>query len=253
MRIVIIEDEKLTAQDLANVIKDVMPTATVEAILYSVADSKEYFSKHSMPDLIFSDIQLGDGLSFDIFSELHVNRPIIFCTAYDTYMQDAFRINGIEYLLKPFSRDSVKSALDKFHDLAAMFLEGNETINELKRALATTQNTKPTSILVYNREKIIPIRLDNVAVFYLKNRNSYLKSFTGETYFVNKPLNEISMLCGDDFFRANRQVLINRKAVKNASHHLSRRFLVSLTIPFDETITISKQKLNEFLDWLTNK
>lgn len=250
MNIVIIEDEKLTALDLQSVIFKVNPAASITAILYSVEQAIAYFKSNSSPDLIFSDIQLGDGTSFEIFENIKVNAPIIFCTAYDNYMLNAFKNNGIEYLLKPFTEDTIKAALNKYNKLSEVFSNGNQAIDEIKQALETIMPKKSSNILVYNKDKIIPIKIENIAVFYIQEQATYLKSFKGETYFLDKTLSQIEEICGEDFFRANRQFLINRKAVKNASHHLSRKFSVSLTIPFDYPITISREKLREFLDWL---
>src|SRR5699024_7884219 len=115
MKIVIIEDEKLTAKELENVILELLPTANIQAVLHSVSQSEMYFKNNSFPDLILSDIQLGDGLSFEIFENITINVPIIFCTAYDEFMLNAFKNNGMDYLLKPFTKDSVQIALDKYH------------------------------------------------------------------------------------------------------------------------------------------
>lgn len=250
MDIVIVEDEKLTAADLEEVILEVDPTSRIIAKLYSVKQALEYFKKNPDPDLIFSDIQLGDGLSIDVFTELGTNTPIVFCTAYDQYMLNAFRLNGIDYLLKPFTRESVKAALDKFKGLSQVFGGGGDTMEELKDILKGMKMAKVASVLVYHKEKIIPIKVEDIAVFYIKNQATFLMTFDGKNYYLDKTLSDVEEMCGDEFFRANRQILINRKSVKNASHHLSRKFSVSLNVPFDEIITVSREKLNDFLEWL---
>lgn len=251
MNIVIIEDEKLTAQDLKKIILDVAPTSTITAILSSVKQALYYFDNNPSIDLVFSDIQLGDGLSFDIFNELRSTIPIVFCTAYDEYALKAFELNGIDYILKPFTPEAVKKSLNKYEDLSKIFSRDQDALEEIQKLLNNIDSSSPSgSILVHHKENIIPIKIEDIAVFHIENQATFLTTLNGETYFLNKTLDEIGRICGPDFYRANRQFLINRKAVKNASHHLSRRFSIHLIIPFDHTITVSREKLTEFLEWL---
>jgi two-component system response regulator LytT len=250
MKIVIIEDEKLTAKDLEDVILEVAPSCQVVAILHSVKQAVAYLGKNPAPDLIFSDIQLGDGLSFDIFNQVKINTPIIFCTAYDEYALKAFRLNGIDYMLKPFTQEAVKAALDKYEELSQVFSGESTAIEEVQRILNELKPAKSSSVLVNRKEKIIPIKVDDIAVFYIHNQVTYLMTFEGKSYFLNKTLDQLEQLCGEPFFRASRQFLINREAVSNASHHLSRKFSVTLKIPFEHQITVSREKLNDFLEWL---
>ncbi len=250
MNIVIIEDEKLTAKDLEEVILEVAPSARIDATLHSVKQAVDYFSKSPAPDLIFSDIQLGDGLSFEVFDKVAIKTPIVFCTAYDEYALHAFRLNGIDYVLKPFTQDAVKAALDKYKDLSEAFSGGSDSVSEIQRILKEMKPTASTSILVNHREKIIPIKLADIAIFYIENQATRLLTLDGSTYYLNKTLEQLEQMCGDDFFRANRQFLLNREAISEASHHLSRKFSVHLKVPFDHSITISRDKLKEFLEWL---
>ena len=250
MKIIIIEDEKLTAKDLEDVILEVAPSSQIVATLYSVRQAVDYLNKNPAPDLIFSDIQLGDGLSFDIFNKAEINTPIVFCTAYDEYALKAFRLNGIDYMLKPFTPEAVKAALVKYDDLSQAFSGGGVAIEEIQRLLKDMKPAKSSSILVNHKEKIIPIKIDDIAVFYIRNQATYLMNFEGKSYFLNKTLDQIEQICGGRFFRASRQFLINRDAISDASHHLSRKFSVSLTIPFEHHITVSREKLSDFLDWL---
>lgn len=255
MNIIIIEDEKLTAKDLEDIILEVLPSAKIEAVLYSVRQAVTYFENNPPPELIFCDIQLGDGLSFDIFTKIKIQTPIIFCTAYDEYALNAFKLNGIDYILKPFTKESIQQALNKYHDLSLLFKDTSAntsvSLEDLQDLIHTMNPTKVSNILVHHKEKIIPIKVTQIAVFYIENQITYLRTFTGENYFLNKTLDQVDQLVGDQFFRANRQFLINKDAVNNASHQLSRKFSVSLTIPFEHAITVSRDKLNDFLAWLT--
>lgn len=250
MKIVIIEDEKLTAKDLEQAIHEVAPDAQIVAILYSVKQSVEFFQTQPEVNLIFSDIQLGDGLSFDIFDQVSVSAPIIFCTAYDEYALNAFQQNGIDYVLKPFTASTIKAALDKFTKLTEVFKGPSEDRVDLRELIKNLQPTRSSSILVYHKEKIIPINIDQIAVFYIEHQATYLVTFEGQSYYINKTLDQLEEVCGGSFFRANRQFLISRKAVQAASHHRSRKFSVRLNIPFEHSITVSKEKLTAFLTWL---
>lgn len=251
MNIIVIEDEKLTSDDLVDVLTELESDATVSAVLRSVSEAVGFFEQKPAADLIFSDIQLGDGLSFDIFKQVSVETPIIFCTAYDEYTLSAFRTNGIAYVLKPFTKASIKSALDKFKALQKAMAPALVPYADLMKLLGDQPERKVSSILVYHKEKIIPVRFEDVAVFYIRNEVTHLVTFEKKNYFVNKTLDEIEKLTDRLFFRANRQYLVNRNAVQDASNYLSRKFSISLSIPFSETITVSKEKMQPFLNWLS--
>ncbi len=252
MNIVVIEDEKLTSDDLVEIIQELEPEAVVTGVLTSVKEAIAYFQSGAGADLIFSDIQLGDGLSFEIFKAVEINVPIIFCTAYDEYTLNAFKTNGIAYVLKPFTVAAVRQALEKFKTLQRAFAPSVVPYPDIIRLLGDrAPQQKVSSILVYYKDKIIPVRLEDVALFYIRNEITHLITFDKTTYLVNKTLDEVEKLGSGAFFRASRQYLVNRKAVADASSYLSRKFSVSLTIPFDDTITVSKEKMQSFLNWLS--
>lgn len=218
MKIVIIEDEKLTAEDLADVILKLQPDAQLVAFLRSVKEAVEYFERGPVPDLIFSDIQLGDGVSFDVFKTVNVAAPIIFCTAYDEYAMNAFKTNGIDYILKPFTEVSIAQALNKYHSLRRGFSPERITYDAIFDHFVSKMPPKTSSILVSYKDKIIPVKTDHIALFYIANEETSLLTFDHKTYVLNKNLEELEKLSGDDFFRVNRQYLVNRKAVKDAAH-----------------------------------
>ena len=253
MNIVIIEDELLTAEDLSAIVQEVSPQANVVAILQSVAEAIRYFKSAPKPDLIFSDIQLGDGLSFDIFSEVTIDTPIIFCTAFDEYAIRAFNTNGIHYLLKPFNAQKVREAMDKYQTLKQTFSNWPESIEKIIASLSIQNKMdqkKAATVLVYFKDSVIPIKLKDIALFYVQNNATYLFTFDNKKYVIDQSLNDLEQLDTNLFYRASRQFLINRHAVKKASSYLSRKITVELNVPFDEVITISKEKVTSFLDWL---
>lgn len=252
MKIVIVEDEKLTANDLAETIAAVNPSAKVIAILTSVENAISWFRYNQQPDLIFSDIQLGDGLSFEIFKTVANTAPIIFCTAYDEYALRAFEANGIDYILKPFDRHAIETAFAKYNKLKNSFTTNTIDFEELLQQMMPKKKTVQSSVLVYKNDKILPVRFEDIALFYIENEITHLVTFENKSYTINKTIENIEEIAPDDFFRVNRQFLVHRKAIKEASQYFARKLSLSLTIPFGETITVSKNKVADFLDWLSN-
>ncbi|ACU63810.1 LytR/AlgR family response regulator transcription factor [Chitinophaga pinensis] len=249
MQVVIIEDEALTAEDLRESILKLDDTVQVTAMLKSVKEAVAYFRTHEMPDLIFSDIQLGDGESFDIYRTVEVTAPIIFCTAYDEYALQAFKANGIEYILKPFTDATIADALRKYNTLRRSFAVKETGAGNALDAVFE-HAPKPAAILVHYKDKIVPVRLDSIVLFYIEKETLCLMTFDRQHYYLKKSLEEAEQLCGDVFFRVNRQFLVNRKAIKDASHYLSRKLCVNLNVSFREVITVSKEKTPQFLSWL---
>lgn len=249
MNIVIIEDEQLTADDLAENIVSLDPEAQIAAKLYSVHDAISWFKKNEHPDLIFSDIQLGDGLCFEIFKSLPITSPVIFCTAFDEYALTAFKANGIDYILKPFDRETIANAFSKYKELKRRFA-GNQFENILE-LFEQRKSQKKGSILVYQKDKILPVRIDDIALFYIENEITYLLTFDQKIFITNKILDELEKIAGSDFYRANRQYLIQRKAIKEAAQYFARSLSVTLTVPFKETIKVNKVKVTDFLLWLS--
>lgn len=253
MTIVIIEDERLTAEDLADIVRNVAPRAEVKTILQSVDEATRYFKNNPAPDLIFSDIQLGDGLSFDIFSEVDIQAPIIFCTAFDEYAIKAFNANGIHYVLKPFNQEKIKEAFDKYEQLKQTFSSWSQSLEAIVQVLDPDKRENPKrerTLLVYFKDSVIPVKLEDIALFYIKNEASHLYTFDKKTYVINKTLDEIQRMDTHLFYRANRQYIVNRNAIKEASSYLSRKISLELNLPFNDAITISKEKMTAFLDWL---
>jgi two-component system response regulator LytT len=252
MNIVIIEDEGVVADELELNIKQLIDEPVDIVQLRSVKEAIAYFKKSEAPDLIFSDIQLGDGLSFEIFVAEPVSVPVIFCTAYDEYALDAFKANGIDYILKPFTIQTLDRAFQKYRQLKKV-LSADQTpqYDALMQMLLNRETQTATSVLVYHQDKIIPIKLEDIAMFYLENEITHLLTFSGKTFYPNKNLDELERSSGNYFFRANRQFLVCRKAIIDVSSFFSRKLSLNLNIPFNEKVIVSKGKASQFLSWLT--
>jgi DNA-binding LytR/AlgR family response regulator len=253
MKIVIIEDEELTANDLAATILRIDKSAKIIAVLASVKESVTFFRKNSAPDLIFCDIQLGDGLSFEIFRECTISAPVVFCTAYDEYALKAFKANGIDYILKPFSRKTIEESLEHYKALKNSFHNSDSSMERILELFENRKQIKQNTVLVFHRDNIIPVKVDDIALFYIENEITRLVTFSRKHHTINKSLEELETITGNNFFRANRQFLINRTAIRDASHYFARKLVVTLTLPVNEKIIVSKEKVTLFLDWLSGK
>ena len=252
MNIVIIEDERVVAEDLEQSITNLIKEPVHIVQLRSVKESIAWFKSAPAPDMIFSDIQLGDGLSFEIFIAVPIAVPVIFCTAYDEYALEAFKANGIDYILKPFTTQTLEGALNKYNQFKQVFAAKTpSSYSDLMQLLTDREPAKTASILVYYQDKIMPVKLSDIALFYLENNIIHLLTFSGKTYYPNKNLDDLEKITGNHFFRANRQYLICRKAIVEVSKYFSRKLYLNLSIPFKEKVTISKGKAAEFLQWLT--
>jgi len=249
LKVAIIEDEKHTAQDLANTLKRIDEDIEIVVFLTSVKQAIEFFKKENNINLLFSDIQLPDGLSFEIFKSVQISVPIIFCTAYNQYALNAFEANGIDYLLKPFSKNSVSKALEKYQVLKQIFSTNNNHFDKMIQIFEQKSSPKISSIIVQG-EKIIPIETQNIALFYLEDDYVFANTFEMKKLIVAQTLEELEEICGSLFFRANRQYLINRKAIKDAAKFLNRKIIIHLNIPYSDQILVGKLKTSLFLEWL---
>lgn len=252
MKVVVIDDEQLTAEDLADILLKLPDFIEVVKILSSIEESIEYFSRHPHPDLIFCDIHLGDGHSFEIFKKVKLEVPVIFCTAYDTYAIEAFKNNGVDYLLKPFTRQSIREAIEKFKALKSRLGNSGVDYDDLLRTLQSKNpgNKKVSSLLINWKDKIIPIKISDIALFCIEYRMTQLITFENQKHFVNHTLEELEEICGENFYRANRQYLINREVVAEALQYYARKLVLKLKVDGKHEIIISKNRVPEFLSWL---
>ncbi len=249
MKIVIIEDEELTAKELIYNLTSLNAGVEIMATLPTVAQSIEYFSTNSDYNLIFSDIRLGEGHAFEIFKNVKVNSPIIFCTAYDQYALEAFKNNGIDYIIKPFDKTSIAIALNKYRLLEEKFSAPRADFSKLS-ALLLPKICKIQTLIVYQGDKILPIPVANIGLFQLKNQVVQLHTLEGTHFTILQSLEELEDKLGSEFYRINRQHIVNRKVIKDVARYFGRKLLVNLTDPFTEQIMLSKEKAVHFLEWL---
>jgi len=250
MNVLIIEDEARSARELETIINKIDPAIKVLAVLVSVEQSVAWFTNNRQPDLIFSDIQLADGLSFDIYQSVKITCPIIFCTAFDEYLMEAFDTNAISYLLKPINKDKVEKALNKLKTLQKLS-SPDTAVFEIEALLRNLKSPYKSTLLFNSREKIIPVHVKDIAYLCLDATIVKVCTLQNHHYFLTGSMDEMEKTMDPElFFRANRQFLINRNAVSNVERFFSRKLAVKLIMETTETIMVSKVKAVEFLQWL---
>ncbi len=242
---VIIEDEKPAARKLQRMLAN-HPEMELVATLHSVEEAVEYFSQNEHPHLVFSDIVLGDGLSFDIFEKVPTKSFIVYTTAFDQYTLKAFKLNSIDYLLKPIDAEELDKAIEKFKSFVPA---QNDSVLDLKQ-LIKKEDPKLSRVLVKIGYNLKIISVDEISCFYSENKIVYLQT-AERNYPTDFTLDELDKVLDDRcFFRVNRQFIINVKCIKNI--HTSPYYKVELQFQPDEEITVSRDRVKDFKDWLAN-
>lgn len=253
MNIIIIEDELKTARSLEKIILDIRPGATITGQYQSIESSVKALSQEPQPDLVFMDIQLSDGLSFDIFKQVKVSCPVVFCTAFDEYSIQAFKQNGVDYILKPFSREDIVEAFQKVDALKNFFQQ--QSVPDLAQLLSKlVVPTGKSSFLVFKNQKYTTVQTDSIAFFYIRNDATCIMCFDKQEYVIGQSLDQIaSQVAPQQFFRINRQCLLNFKAIKEVEHFFLRKLHVKLVIETKEKLLVNKEKAARFLAWMEER
>ncbi len=247
MKALIIEDETAAARNLAAILRQTAPEIEIVATLESVVESVEWLQAHERPDLLFMDIHLADGDSFRIFDAVEIAAPVIFTTAYDRYALEAFKVNSIDYLLKPINAADVARALEKLRRLTGTELR--EYGSRVRQAVA---DRREGAFLIRVRDKLIPLKIGQIAFCYTFDEKVTAYDYEGRVYPLDKTLEALQALLPEaDFFRANRQFIVARKAVREIAVWFGSRLTLDMTVPAPERIIISKARVPEFKAWLT--
>lgn len=248
MRILIIEDENMAARRLIKLINDIIPDCEIFGNLDTVTSSVEWLNNNPQPDLIFLDIQLADGISFEIFEHVKVTSPIIFCTAFDQYAIKAFKLNSIDYLLKPVDPDELKNALNKFQS-------GRKapeiTLDQIRDLLQPVQKVYKNRFLVKIGERIQTIAIDEIGIFYSEDKVTFLMTKQGKKFIIDHTLDEVENLLDPElFFRLNRKYISSIGAIKGVFTYSNSRLKIQLENSSDNDILISREKMAGFKNWL---
>lgn len=250
MKIVIIEDEPAAANQLKFLLNQLKVEYEILATIESVAEGILWFSEHENPDLIFSDIQLADGISFEIYEQIELKSPIIFTTAFDEFAIRAFKLNSIDYLLKPIDLGSLNFAIEKFNNQQ---LVKDELLNSLIQQRVFSVKNYRKSFLVRFRGKLLPIKSEEFAFFYIENSLVYGQVFDGRKFIVDFKLDDIeTQLDPVDFTRANRQYILSRDCISELVGFINSRVKVKTHPAAPSDIIISKEKVTSFKKWFEN-
>lgn len=251
MRILIIEDEIPAAKRLEKLILECKPEATILDVIDTVEDAIEWFENNDEPDLVISDIQLADGVSFEIYENLELECPIIFATAYDQYAIKAFELNSIDYLLKPFSKETLQKSFDKLDKMNPSSVGLQELdLNSLIEK-ASTGNTYKQRFLISKGDALIPISTSQIAYIYTEDKAVMIKTNDGKSYFLSYSLDELeTQLDPSDFFRLNRQFITSISAIAKISQYFNGKLKVELNPTQEGEVIVSRAKTPVFKNWL---
>ena len=249
MRILIVEDETAAYENLLDILQEVDAQIEIAGNTESVSQTVHWLNTNGNPDIIFMDIHLSDGSAFAIFDQIQIETPIIFTTAYDQYAIDAFKVNSIDYILKPIKVADIKQALNKYSKLSKP--DVLDYIAQLSRL--NPSNNYCDKLLIPHKDKLLPVAVEDISYFYTVNKNTTITLKNGTTYIYSKTLEQIMIqLDPAFFFRANKQFIINKTSVKDITIWFDSRLLVTLDTQVPERIYISKNRASEFKAWMTN-
>jgi len=249
MRVLIIEDEKMAANRLEKLAKSVDDEIEILAKLDTVTGSVAWLSANKPPDLIFMDIQLADGLSFEIFDHTTVEAPVIFTTAYDEYALKAFKVNSIDYLLKPIDADELKEALNKLNKVRIHNIAN--PADQIAKAMEMLSNKYKQRFLVKTGEHIKSIPTDEIAYFFSRDKASYCHTIDGKNFLIDYTLEEIDAKVNpEQYFRVNRKYIISMDCIKDIISYSNSRLKVVLMQDQDEEVIVSRERVSTFKAWL---
>lgn len=260
MKTVIIEDEKAAVRNLTSLLNEVKPEAEIIAILDSINSTIEWFGIHPMPELVFMDIHLADGSAFEIFDHISITCPIIFTTAYDEYALRAFKVNSIDYLLKPIGKEDIEHSFEKLDNLQDAIPENEsrqqnqeEELLHLIHSLKKQENYKTHFLIPIKGDKLLPVSIDMIQLFYIKDCQVKAVLTDGMEYNFSLTLDElVDCLNPNLFFRVNRQFLISREAIKDIDLWFNSRLSINLRHSrITEKILVSKARVAEFKEWFS--
>ena len=252
INVAIIEDEPATARHIKHLLQEADPAINVLTTLGSVSSAVQWLQgNNDNCDLIMMDIQLSDGLSFDIFEAVKVKAPVIFITAYNEYALKAFKANGIDYILKPVDEAELNAAIQKFKQLKGSQPAVDEkNLQSVLQQIKTQANCK-RSFLVHYRDRLIPLSAADIQWFYTQNETVHAAITNGTQYIVEDTLEKLQVtLDPAQFYRANRQFIVNRTAIEEVGFYFNGRLLLKVHPTPKENILISKARVPEFKDWM---
>lgn len=248
MNCLIVEDEKIAAERLSKLIKEYDAGIEILGITQSIIKSVEWFNTHTTPDLVFMDIQLSDGLSFEIFEQVESNFPVIFTTAYDEYALKAFKHNSIDYLLKPISPDELRRAIDKYRAQTKTTPYPQHVFDTVLHTLTRKFKSK-FLIKVGEHLRVIPI--NDIQCFYSMEKSVFLQNQQGRDYAVNYSLDQLEeLLDPEKFYRINRRYIVAFESIQDIISYSNSRLLLKLETNSSDDLIVSRERVQKFRQWL---
>ena len=251
MKVIIIEDEKPSARRLQRMLERLGLKA--ETMLHSVEESIEWFQNNDHPDLIFLDIQLSDGLSFEIFETIDIQSAVIFTTAYDEYALQAFKLNSIDYLLKPINEEELAIAIKKYRKFNIKNTSpiDNNQLNKIKELLYKPLNKYKERFVIKIGAHIKTISSSNIECFYSENKATYVLTNDNKNYLIDYSLEQLETIVSPEtFHRVNRQFIININSIKDIIFYSNSRLQITLSHYNNQEIIVSRERVKDFKLWL---
>ena len=249
MNVVIIEDEKPAARRLNRMLNDfdIEPLT----MLHSVEESVNWFYKNDHPDLIFLDIQLSDGLSFEIFEEVEIKSAIIFTTAYDEYALKAFKLNSIDYLLKPIDADELENAINQYKKIANSNSNSGLNLEQIKSIISPSQKNYKKRFTVKIGQHLKMISIESIECFYSENKSTHIHTIDNRSYLLEESLEQLEeKLQPETFFRVSRKYFVNINAIKDIISYTNSRLKLKLQSYNDSEIIVSRERVKDFKEWI---
>jgi two-component system response regulator LytT len=257
MKIFIVEDEDLAVKKLKKTLMTVDDTATIVGEADSIKSTVSWLQNNPSPDLILMDIELADGQSFEVFNHIQVKSPVIFITSYDEYALKAFKVNSVDYLLKPVQKEDLQAALEKYRDMKKMYASETDTsaislnvlVKELQQKLQTKDYRK--RFLVKHGQKLVSVEVEEIAYFFSDGRLNFFKTNDNRKFVVDYTMDELNdMLDPDNYFRISRSFFISVNSVAQIHEYFGNRLLLHLKPETDKEAIVSREKVTDFKTWL---
>ena len=256
MRILIVEDEDLAVKKIRKTLSDVDANADVVGVTDSIFATVDWLQNNPSPDLILMDIKLSDGQSFEIFSRIPVKSAVVFTTSYDEYALKAFKVNSIDYLLKPIQKEDLEAALNKYKQMKTMYagnghneLNMDALVKELQHKLQPKEFRK--RFLVKHGQKLVSIEIDEIAYFFSDGRLNFFKTYDNRKFVVDYTMDELEdMLDSQRYFRISRSFYVSVNSIDQIHDYFGNRLLLHLKPPVDKESIVSREKVTDFKKWM---
>lgn len=251
MTILIIEDEVQAAKRMESLVKEVVPTAQILDKIDSVKKSVQWFKNNTQPDLVLMDIQLADGISFQIFEQCEVKCPVIFTTAYDEYALKAFKVNSIDYILKPVDKAELENAFKKLQGYSNDAVESKNQLANIELAMQMLTKRHKTRFIIKVGEHLKTIEVDSILYFYSQEKTTFCHTLEKRDHILDYTLEELEeMLDKNHFFRINRKYIVHSKSIQDIISYTNSRLRLVIKNSSDNDIIVARERVQEFKDWL---